>query len=218
MPLDTVDARQAALTATLKVLARWVPQKRHDVLGACSPISLHLSVLGVKAAKSPLTAADINPFIDRAKANIKNVVRQLDGILLLQRQDRRPVIAVSDVIEAVADSMRTLFRSVDCEPVEDAALLGTDSEYDLTMAVSAAVMALYDTHGLNMALNIAVQRIEDQLHYTLSVAPVADADWVASHEEIPSAQRIAISEAGHLAEHLDFGFTATENAITLRRA
>ena len=218
MPSETIDAQLAALTATLKVLARWVPQKRHDLLGACSPISLHLSVLGVKVAKGPLTADDVNPFIDRAKANIRNVVQQLDRILLFQRQDRRPVIAVSDAMEKMADAMRTMFRSVACEPFEEAAALGTDSEYDLTMSVSAALMALYDHHGSNMALNIAVQHIQDRLSYTFSVTPAVDEGWVASHKDVPAAQRIAIDEARCLAEQLGFVFNTKENGITLRRA
>lgn len=218
MQSETVDARLAALTATLKVLARWVPHTRHDVLGACSPISLDLSVLGVKAAKGPLTDDDVNPAIDRAKANIRNVVQQLDRMLLFQRQDRRPVIAIGDVMEKVADSMRTVFSSVACEPFEVSASLGTDSEYDLTMTVSTALMALYDHHGSNMALNIAVRRDQDGLLFTFSVASAVDEGWVASHAEIPVSQRIAINEARHLAEHLDFVFTTKENGITLRRA
>ena len=217
MQSETIDAQLAALTATLKVLARWVPHTRHDVLGACSPISLDLSVLGVKAAKAPLTADDVKPFVDRAKANIRNVVQQLDRMVLFQRQDRRPVIAVADVMEKVVNSMRTMFSSVAYGPAEDTASLGTGSEYDLTMAVSGALMALYDQHGANKALSIAVRRDQEGLLFTFSVAPSADEGWAASNAEVPASLHIAIHEARHLAEHLDFVFTAHENGIALRR-
>lgn len=218
MQSETVDAQLAALTTTLKVLARWAPQKRHDVLGACSPITLHLSVLALKAAKGPLAADEVQHFIDRAKANIGDVVQQLDRILLFQRQDRRPVSAVSDVIEKVADSMRTVFHSVACEFLENAESLGADSEYDLTMTVSAAIMALHDHYGPIAALNIAVRRVQDRLNYTFAVTLSVDEGWVASHKEIPASQRITVDEARHLAEHLDFVFTTNEDGITLRRA
>ena len=218
MHSETIDPRLAALTATLKVLARLAPHARHDVLGACSPISLDLSVLGVKAAKGPLNAQDINPLIDRTKANVRNVVQHLDRMVLFQRQDRKPIIAISDVMEKIASSMRTVFSSVVWEPPEEAALLGTDSEYDLTMSVSAALMALYDQHGANKALSMAVRRDQEGLLFTFAVAPVVEEGWVASNVELPLSQRIAIQEAHVLAEHLDFVFAAKENGITLRRA
>ena len=218
MHSETIDSRLAASTATLKVLARWAPHARHDVLGACSPISLDLSVLGVKAAKGPLTTEDVNPLIDRAKANLRNVVQHLDRMVLFQRQDRQPIIAVADVMEKVARSMRTVFTSVVWEPPEEAAPLSTESEYDLTMSVLAALMALYDQHGANKALSMAVRRDGQGLLFAFSVAPAVDEGWVASNAEVPMSQRIAIHEARHLAEHLDFVFSTTENRITLRRA
>lgn len=218
MQSETIDPRLAALTASLKVLARLAPHSRHDVLGACSPISLDISVLGVKAEKGPLTAQDITPMIDRAKANIRNVVQQLDHMVLFQRQDRQPIIAVSDVMEKMARSMRTVFTRVVWEPGENAASLGTGSEYDLTMSVSAALMALYDQYGANKALSMAVRRDQEGLLFTFSVAPVAEEGWVASNAEVPLSQRIAIQEARHLVEHLDFTFATKENGITLRCA
>ncbi len=217
MHSETIDTQFAALTATLKVLARWAPHTRHDVLGACSPITLDLSVLGLKAAKAPLTADDVKPLVDRAKANIRNVVQQLDRMVLFQCQDRRPVIAVNDVMEKMARSMRTMFSSVVCGPAKDAASLGTDSEYDLTMAVSGSLMALHDQHGANRMLTIDACRDHHGLLFTFAVAPATDEGWVASSMELPASLHIAIHEARHLAEHLDFAFAAHENGITLRR-
>ncbi|MEO8384187.1 MAG: hypothetical protein ABI583_03015 [Betaproteobacteria bacterium] len=217
MHSDTIDPQLAALAATLKVLARWAPHARHDVLGACSPISLDLSVLGVKAAKGPLSVGDINPFINRAKANVKNVVQQLDRMVLFQRQDRRPRIAVSDVMERMAHSMHTVFSSVAWQAADEAGALGSESEYDLTLTVLAVVLALFDKHGANKTLNIVAGRDQDELRLTFWVAPAIDEGWVAASAEVPASQRITIEEAQHLACHLDFVFSTQENGITLRR-
>ena len=220
MQAGTDEARLAALTAIFKVLARWAPQARHDVVGACSPISLELSLLGVKSRRSALSAEDVELFIERGKKSIKNTVDEIDSVMLLQKQDRKHAVPVCDMLDKMARSTRTLFAGVDWSAPQNPADLGSDSEYDLTLGMWAVLMALLDRHGGNMQLRLFAQREGDDLMMDFSVAPMSPAvaeNWSSPAGQTAPQQQLSIDEVHHLAHHLGFTFTRREGGIELRR-
>ncbi|MEP7156298.1 MAG: hypothetical protein ABI905_11035 [Betaproteobacteria bacterium] len=228
----TDESRLAALTAIFKVMARWAPQARHDLVGACSPISLDLSLLGVKSRRAPLTSEDVDAFVERGKKNVKNTVQEIDTVMLLQRQERTHEISVCDMLEKMARSTRTAFAGVDWSPPEEPATLGAESEYDLTITIWAVLMALLDRHGANQQLRLFAQRVggEDgsgdkgngggggkgDLVMDFSVSPASGESWAGATADA-GAQRISIDEVHHLANHLGFAFSRREGGIELRR-
>jgi hypothetical protein len=213
---ETQDPRLVALTATLKVYSRWAPHARHDVMGACSPISLDLSLLDVKAKRAPLSATDVASFVERGKESVKNTVTEINRMVLLQKQDRSQRISVSEVIEKMAHSTRTVFAGTSWSSSTPDGL-GMDSEYDLTMAIWAALMALVDRYGGSMELTIVAERVHNQLQLAFSVRRTTDANKAGTAGESAPAERIDFNEAKHLAQHLGFSFTEGDRFIELRR-
>ena len=211
------DSRLAALTATFKVLARWAPQARHDVVGACSPISLDLSLLAVKSKRAPLTADEVESFVERGKKNLKNTVEEIDTVMLLQKQDRRREIGVGEMFEKMARSTRTLFAGVDWVPPVGTDELGNDSEYDLTIAIWAVLMALLDRHGAHSQLRLIARRELDELVMDFSVSPTTGEVFGAADAGTAGGHPISLDEVHHLANHLGFTFTRRERGIELRR-
>ncbi len=204
--------------ATLKVLARWAPHARHDVVGAFSPISLDLSLLGVKSKRGPLSTDDIATFIERGKENIKNTVEEINRVILLQRQDRQVPIAVCDMMEKMTRTTRTVFAIVDWSPPDDPNTLGTDSEYDLTMVIWATLMALFDRHGAGMQLRVEARRDTSQLLLGFYVTP-ATAESTVGHARASAAhEHISFNEVRHLAVHLGFTFGESGGGIELVRS
>ena len=213
----TENSRLAALATLLKVFARWAPQARHDLVGACSPISLEIALLGVKSRRAPLSTEDIDHFIRRGKENVKNTVDEINRVILLQSQNRQQSIGVSEMMDKMARTARTLFAGVNWSHPPDADSLGVDSEYDLTMVIWAALMSLYDRHGPNMQLRMEARREENALTLRFSVSPSPDGHCHRVDTESVTCDRIATEEVHHLAEHLGFAFTSDEDVIELRR-
>ena len=215
---DSQHGECLALSAKLKVLSRWAPHARHDVVGACSPISLDLSLLGVKSKRATLSPEDIATFIARGKENIKNTVEELNRVILLQRQDRAAPIAVCDMMEKMARATRTVFVAVDWSPPTDPATLGTDSEYDLTMTIWAVLMALVDRHGTSAHLHLEAQRDQGRLRLGFHVVSATEESAVGDTKPVLPGERINFNEVRHLAQLLGFAFVESERGIDLVRA
>ncbi len=214
---DSQRVEVAALTAILKVLARWAPHARHDVVGACSPISLDLSLLGVKSKRAPLSPEDVATFIERGKANMKNTVDEINRVFLLQRQDRQVTIAVGDMLDKMTRATRTVFAIVDWSPPAESATLGTDSEYDLTMAIWATLMALFDRHGAGMHLRVDARRDQGRLLLGFYVTPAAEENIVGHAKPSSPHEHISFDEVRHLATYLGFAFAENGGGIELTR-
>ena len=217
MHQESENQRLVADAAILKALARWAPHARHDVVGACSPIALDLSLLSIKSAKAALSVEDVRPFVERGKANVKNTVLQLDRLGLLISQDREQTVAVHDVMERMAHAMHTVFAEVTWSPPTDPSSLGTDSQYDLMMCSWSALMALYDAHGTVKRVSIFARRDQGQVLLAFSVVP-ADGDYHSLTAAVaPVGLRITHAEVRDLAAHLGFTFSASETSMEFRR-
>ena len=217
MHQESENQRLVADAAILKALARWAPHARHDVVGACSPIALDLSLLSLKSAKAALSVEDVRPFVERGKANVKNTVLQLDRLGLLMSQDREQTIAVHDVMERMAHAMHTVFAEVTWSLPTDPFSLGTDSEYDLMICSWTALMALYDAHGTIKRVSIFARRDQGILLLVFSVAPVDDDYPSLTAAAVPVDLRITHAEVRGLAVHLGFTFSASETSMEFRR-
>ena len=131
--------------------------------------------------------------------------------------NRQQSIGVSEMMDKMARTTRTLFAGVNWSHPPDADSLGVDSEYDLTMVIWAALMSLYDRHGPNMQLRMEARREENVLTLRFSVSPSPDGHCHRVDTESVTCDRIATEEVHHLAEHLGFAFTSDEGVIELQR-
>ena len=211
------NQRLVADSAILKALARWAPHARHDVVGACSPIALDLSLLSIRSAKAALSVEDVRPFVERGKANVKNTVLQLDRVGLLLSQDRAQTVAVHDIMERMAHAMHTVFAEVTWSPPTDPFTLGTDSEYDLMICSWSALMALYDAHGTTKRVSMLARRDQGMLLLAFSVAPTDGNYPSLTVAAVPVELRITHAEVRDLAAHLGFTFSGSETSMEFRR-
>lgn len=215
---EAADIVRTAQVTILKVLARWAPHARHDFVGACSPLSMDLSLLSVKSRKGALPADEIGQFVERAGGNIAKTLQQCDRIVVLLGQDRGVQVEVREVLSQIARKMRTLFAEVvfqEADPV-----LGAESEYDLYVVLWAAVMALEDRIGANVRLSLSAQR--DSAH-KLIIAIVSEplsaqgSAWSGSLGTNTPARRIGMDELAALAKYLDFDYAENSHGVELSR-
>jgi hypothetical protein len=213
-----MDMNRVIAEATIaKVLGRWAPHARHDLVGAWTPMSMDLAILAAKNAKSALTSDEIATFIARMKDTLKHLSAESDNVTVMVGQDRNATTPVSEVLRDIAHKMRARFGSVECVLPQDPESLGVEIRYDLYMVLLAAVMALEDRKGTSQQLTLTGSRNAEG-HVVISIAMTEGGTntWPPAHGASPP-RRIDFVDVDCLAAHLGFKFTPTLDGGELKR-
>ena len=204
----------------LKVLARWAPHARHDFVGACSPMLMNLSLIGIRSKKNTLTGEDMAEFIGRGQGYMEKILRESEHLVLLLQQDRDITTGVADFLERTAGIARTHFANVELEPIAEPTVMGREAEYDLTIISWTAIMALLDHFGPSVTLTLSASRcVNGELSLGLTTSALtADApQWSGNIGNIEKSAQIRLDEVETIADHLDFRCARHSNGFELRR-
>jgi hypothetical protein len=223
---DSFSSRQAkpgsmstliAEATILKVLARWAPYARHDVMGGLSPMSMDVAALAARSARGTLSAEDISKFVTRMKDSLKHVAVQAEGVSIMVGQDRKARVDVGEVARDITQKMNIRFASIACELETDDP--GQDIRYDLQIILLAVLMALEDRRGLALRVVLRVRRDEQRvLSLDIRSTPLQDESWIPLRPPEDGRRRIDFADLECLAAYLGFQFSSTADGATLTRA
>lgn len=203
-----------------KVLGRWAPHARHDLVGAWTPMSMDLAVLAAKNAKAPISSEDLATFILRMKDSLKHVSAESDNVALMVGQDRQATAQVSDVLRDIAQKLRPRYGAVECILPDQPDGLGEEIRYDLYMALLAALMALEDRKGTSVKLLLQAERDGmGRLTISITTIPMSNGDqaWMHALASVYPPRRIDFVDVDCLAAYLGFRFIMNPDGGELRR-
>lgn len=204
-----------------KVLGRWAPHARHDLVGAWTPISMDLAVLAAKNARAGgVTSEDLATFINRMKDSLKNVSAESDNVALMVGQDRNATAPVAEVMRDIAQKLRPRYGAVECALPEAPEELGEEIRYDLYMSLLAALLALEDRRGTSVRLVMRGERDgAGRLAISIATQPLQNGEhaWVQAMAGSQPQRRIDFVDVDCLASYLGFRFSMNPDGGELRR-
>jgi len=203
-----------------KVLGRWAPHARHDLVGAWTPMSMDLAVLAAKNAKTGVTSEDLSTFIARMKDSLKHVSLESDNVALMVGQDRKATVQVGEAVRDIAQKLRPRYGAVEYVLSDPPDKLGEEIRYDLYMALLAALMALEDRRGTSVKLILRAERDGAgrlTIYITSQPMPNGENAWAQALNAAYPQRRIDFVDVDCLASYLGFRFIMNPDGGELRR-